>query len=286
MPDWSSGWPAPAKLNLMLRIVGRRDDGYHELQTVFQFLDHGDLIDCRLRNDGKVVISNPLPDVSPEQDLTVRAARLLQPYARVAGAGAELRVHKRVPMGGGLGGGSSDAATVLVALNRLWECRLPESTLAQLGLSLGADVPIFVHGRAAWAEGVGERLQDIELSEPWYLVLVPACRVSTAAVFGDPHLTRDSSRITIRAFIAGDNRNDCLPVVRKGYPEVAQAIDWLNDFSEARLTGTGACVFAGFSDETAARRVLQQKPDRFDGFVARACNRSPLLQRLRQPLWG
>lgn len=282
MADWSSGWPAPAKLNLMLRITGRRADGYHELQTVFQFVQRSDVLDFRLRDDGRILRSIDLPGVAPEHDLVVRAAQLLQGRAP-AGSGVELRLHKRLPMGGGLGGGSSDAATTLVALNRLWGCGLDLEALAGLGLTLGADVPIFVHGHAAWAEGVGERFQPIDLPEPWFLVIVPPCHVSTASVFGNRELTRDSSRITIRAFVAGDHRNDCLPVVRKSHPEVAQAIEWLNDFSEARLTGTGACVFAEFADEQRARQVLEQMPAGFDGFVARATNRSPLLDRLQQP---
>ena len=185
-------------------------------------------------------------------------------------------------MGGGLGGGSSDAATTLVALNELWDVNLSQAELIDLGSSLGADVPIFIFGQSAWAEGIGEKLQAVDLPEPWYVVLSPACHVSTAAVFQDPELTRDSSRITIRAFVAGDIRNDCLPVVRKRYPEVAQAIDWLAEFSEARLTGTGACVFAGFESQEAARQVLKQLPEGILGFVARGTNRSPLLGRLAE----
>jgi len=279
--EWSVGWPAPAKLNLMLRVVGRREDGYHELQTVFQFLAISDSLDFRLRDDGRVRRVNEVSGVAEKADLTVRAARLLQAYAN-EGAGVDIRIEKRLPMGGGLGGGSSDAATVLVALNSLWDCGLDQDELGRLGLSLGADVPIFVHGHSAWAEGVGECLQPIELPEPWYVVLSPACHVSTGEVFQDPELTRDSSRITIRAFVAGDIRNDCLPVVRKHYPEVAQALDWLAGFSEARLTGTGACVFAGFESQQAARQVLEQLPEGTRGFIARGVNRSPLLDRLAE----
>jgi len=279
MSDWSRGWPAPAKLNLMLRIVGRRGDGYHELQTVFQFLQLADRLDFRLRDDRQVCRIGEIAGVAADDDLGVRAARLLQRESGVL-AGVDLRIDKRLPMGGGLGGGSSDAATVLVALNHLWRCGLEADELAQLGLGLGADVPIFVHGHAAWAEGVGERVQPIELPEPWYLVLVPPCHVSTAAIFTDPELTRDSSRITIRAFVAGDDRNDCLPVVRKRYPKVAQAIDWLGNFSEAHLTGTGACVFAAFDSQAAARQLLEQLPQGMRGFVSRGSNRSPLLDRL------
>ena len=281
MQDWSTAWPAPAKLNLMLRIVGRREDGYHELQTVFQFLRHCDLLDFRIRSDGQVRRLTELAGVAEQDDLVLRAARLLQQRAGVS-AGVDVRIDKRLPIGGGLGGGSSDAATALVALNRLWQCGLEREDLVRLGLSLGADVPIFVHGHAAWAEGVGECFESIDLPEPWFLVLVPACHVSTAEVFRDSDLTRDSSRITIRAFAAGDERNDCLPVVRKGYPEVAQAIDWLGKFSDSRLTGTGACVFARFDTEQAAQRVLAQLPVGMQGFVARGMNRSPLLDRLAE----
>lgn len=280
---WSLGWPAPAKLNLMLRVVGRRPDGYHELQTVFQFLSQTDYLDFRLRNDQRVVRVSNLAGVPEQQDLVVRAAKLLQPYATDDLRGVEVRLDKRLPMGGGLGGGSSDAATTLVALNQLWGCGLDKDELGRLGLELGADVPVFVHGHAAWAEGVGERLLSVEPARPWYLVLIPPCHVSTAEVFRDPGLTRNSSRITIRAFVAGDNRNDCLPVVRKRYPEVAQGLEWLAKFGDARLTGTGACVFAAFDQEVSARQVLAMRPPGFDGFVSRACNLSPLLERLRQP---
>jgi len=279
MSAWSSRWPAPAKLNMMLRVVGRRADGYHELQTVFQFLQISDFLDFRPSEDGQVRRLTDLPGVPESEDLVVRAARLLQEAGKVS-AGVDIRIDKQLPMGGGLGGGSSDAATALVALNALWGCGLQAGELAALGLKLGADVPVFVHGHAAWAEGVGERFDAIDLPEPWFLVLVPPCHVSTAEVFQDPELTRDSSRITIRAFVAGDSRNDCLPVVRKRYPEVAQAIDWLSEFSDARLTGTGACVFAGFESQEAARQVLEQLPGQWRGFIARGMNRSPLLERL------
>lgn len=278
MSDWSEGWPAPAKLNLMLRITGRRPDGYHELQTVFQFIDLADQLSFRIRPDARVRRADALPGVTPAQDLTLRAARLLQQEAGVQ-QGVDIRLDKHIPMGGGLGGGSSDAATVLVALNRLWGCGMACDDLARLGLALGADVPVFVHGMAAWAEGVGERVEPIQLDEPWYLVIAPACHVSTASVFAAPELTRNSSPITIRAFIAGDRRNDCLEVVRDRYPEVLQALDWLTEFGEAQLTGTGACVFAEFTDEASARAVYAQLPEGWRGWVVRGMNRSPLLNR-------
>ena len=277
--EWSEGWPAPAKLNLMLRITGRRADGYHELQTVFQFIDITDRLAFRLREDGLIRRSRELPGVAERDDLVLRAARLLREHCP-GGQGVDIRLDKRLPMGGGLGGGSSDAATVLVALNRLWGCGLASEELAGLGLHLGADVPVFVQGHAAWAEGVGEELQAIVLEQPWYLVLVPPVQVSTAEVFQASELTRNSSAITIRAFIAGDSRNDCLPVVRKRYPQVAQAIDWLGKYTEAKLTGTGACVFGAFASRAAAEAALGEMPAAWKGLVARGLNVSPLLDRL------
>lgn len=274
-------WPAPAKLNLFLHVTGRRADGFHLLQTVFQFLDYGDVLHFALRGDGVVRRMNDLPGVAAESDLVVRAARLLQAATGCA-RGVDITVEKVLPMGGGLGGGSSDAATTLVALNALWRLGLDEERLAALGLSLGADVPVFVRGRAAWAEGVGERLEPVDLPEPWYLVLVPPVGVATAAVFGAPELTRDCPPITIRDFLAGRGGNVCEPVVRGRFPAVAEALDWLGRFAPARMTGTGCCVFAAFADEDQARAVAAQLPAGWRGFVARGCNRSPLLERLVQ----
>jgi 4-diphosphocytidyl-2-C-methyl-D-erythritol kinase len=219
----------------------------------------------------------PTPGVPEDADLVVRAARLLE-QASGCRRGVDIRLEKRLPMGGGLGGGSSDAATTLVALNRLWATWLPEGELAALGLTLGADVPVFVRGRAAWGEGVGEALQPIELPEPWYLVLVPDCEVATAAVFRDPELTRDSPPITIADFLDGDDRNDCLGVVRRRYPAVAEALAWLGRAGRARLTGTGACVFAAFDVEADARAALAAVPEGLGAFIARGLNRSPLLE--------
>jgi len=281
MNNWSCGWPAPAKLNLLLLIIGQRADGYHELQTVFQFVDYSDLLDFRLRADSQICRITDLPGVEVENDLVVRAARLLQEHAKIK-LGVDIRVDKRLPMGGGLGGGSSDAATVLVALNFLWNCGLSTQDLALLGVKLGADVPIFVRGKAAWAEGVGDQFQSISLIEPYFLVISPPCHVSTAEIFCDPQLTRDTSRIKIRAFIEGDIRNDCLSVVCKRHPEVAYAMQWLDDFAQARLTGTGGCVFAAFESEHTAREVLQQLPERHTGFVAKGLNSSPLLAKLAE----
>jgi 4-diphosphocytidyl-2-C-methyl-D-erythritol kinase len=269
-------WPAPAKLNLLLRVVGRRADGYHLLQTLFQFVDLADELFFDVRADGAVRRVNEVSGVAADQDLVVRAARLLQRESGCA-QGVDIRVVKRIPLGGGLGGGSSDAATTLVALNRLWGCGLGQDRLRQLGLRLGADVPVFIHGRAAWAEGVGEELSDAEPATPLYVLLAPAVRVDTGKVFQDPELTRNSTRITIRDFVAGEHANDCLPVVRKRYPQIAQVFDWLADRAEARLTGTGACVFAACTSRAAAERLLRDRPAGVAGFLVQGMNRSPLL---------
>src|SRR5882757_6516443 len=244
----TSVWPAPAKLNLFLHVLGRRPDGYHELQTCFQFIDLCDEITIEVRADGQIRRALDIPGLPESADLCLRAAHALQ-EATGSPLGADIRLRKRIPIGGGLGGGSSDAATCLVALNELWELNLPTKELAAMGLKLGADVPVFVHGRVAWAEGVGERLTPLYPPlapvEPNYLILKPNVFVSTAEVFQDPELTRNSATITIHGFLASGGRNDCLGVVRRRYPEVAHALDWLSLFGSARLTGTGACVFVG-----------------------------------------
>jgi len=269
-------WLAPAKLNLMLRVVGRRDDGYHLLQTVFQFIDRCDRLYFEPRDDGRIVRRRGAPGVPPERDLIVRAAEALRTRCG-SRHGVTVDLDKVLPMGGGLGGGSSNAATTLVALNRLWGLGLDVDELAGIGLSLGADVPVFVRGRAAWAEGVGERLSPVELAEPWYLVLTPPESVATAAVFGDPALTRDSAPVTMADFVGGDQANDCLDVVLTRYPVVAEAFRWLEAAAgHARLTGTGCCVFAVFESEPAARVVAETAPPAYGAFVARGCNRSPL----------
>jgi 4-diphosphocytidyl-2-C-methyl-D-erythritol kinase len=280
---WSRGWPAPAKLNLFLHITGRRADGYHDLQTVFQLLDHGDRLDFRIRADARILRCGELPSVSVEQDLTLRAARALQERTGT-GLGAEIHLHKRLPLSGGLGGGSSDAATALVALNRLWGCGLEPERLMALGLSLGADVPVFVQGHTAWGEGLGERLAPIELPQRWYLVLRPPVAVSTAVLFADPRLTRDCAPITIDDFLSGAGRNVFEPLVRARYPQVAHALDWLSTMGlqageRARLTGTGACVFLGLDGREQATSILQRLPRGWEGFVARGVRRSPLLDR-------
>ncbi|MES9863212.1 MAG: 4-(cytidine 5'-diphospho)-2-C-methyl-D-erythritol kinase [Candidatus Thiodiazotropha sp. LLP2] len=268
--------PAPAKLNLMLRITGRRHDGYHNLQTVFQFLDCSDQLDFQLRNDAEINLPNDLTEVPKEQNLCFRAAKLLQTQSGTS-FGADITLHKSLPMGGGLGGGSSDAATTLVALNRLWGLNLSNRQLMDIGLSLGADVPIFIHGHAAWAEGIGEKITDIDLPESWFLVIQPPCHISTAEIFRHPDLTRHSPRIKIRAFLEGNKQNDCLPVVSGRYPEVAKAMEWLNRHAEARMTGTGACLFAEFAERRQADELLDRLPTDLRGFVAQGLNRSPLL---------
>ena len=275
-------WPAPAKLNLFLHILGRRADGYHELQTCFQFVDLCDDISIRVRSDGSIRRGAGAAGVAAESDLCVRAAQALKAAAGCP-LGADISVLKRIPMGAGLGGGSSDAATCLVALNRLWGLGWSTAKLAELGLKLGADVPVFVHGRAAWAEGVGERLTPlyppVAPPEYNYLIVKPNVFVSTQDVFQDPELTRNSPPITIHGFLASGGRNDCLAVVRRRYPEVARAIDWLSLFGAARLTGTGACVFMA-CEPTQAREIVGKLPPAFEAFLARGLNDSPLLERL------
>jgi 4-diphosphocytidyl-2-C-methyl-D-erythritol kinase len=275
-------WPAPGKLNLFLHVVGRRADGYHLLQTAFQFIDLCDELRFWDRPPGVVERVSDLPGVPAEDDLCVRAARTLAGHAGARlRSGVAIELTKRLPMQGGVGGGSSDAATVLVALNELWGLRLPDGTLAELGLSLGADVPVFVHGRAAWAEGVGEELTPLDPPEPVYLLVQPDATVSTADVFKAPELTRDSPPITIRSFLQTGGRNDCEPVVRRRFPAVAEALDWLEGFAPARLTGTGSCVYAAMPDEAHARAALAGLPRRWTGYVVRGLNRSPLAARRR-----
>ena len=276
-----STWPAPAKLNLFLHVVGRRADGYHELQTLFQLLDLTDTLTIRVRPDGIIERNAGARDIDPEADLAVRAARMLQ-AASGSRLGASLGVHKRIPVGAGLGGGSSDAATVLLALNQLWGLDLAPAELARLGLTLGADVPVFIQGFSAWGEGVGERLTPVELPERWYLLIHPGVGVSTREVFQSPELTRNSPLITIRAFFDSGGRNDCEPVVRARVPAVAEALDWLAQFAPARLTGTGSCVFAAFESAALAERLAARVPTRWTSWVARGLNASPVQGLLSQ----
>jgi 4-diphosphocytidyl-2-C-methyl-D-erythritol kinase len=278
----TSHWPAPAKLNLFLHVTGRRADGYHELQTVFQLLDLCDTLTISLRKDGLIERPAGAAGVAPEADLTLRAARALQQLTGTR-QGAELRVHKRIPQGAGLGGGSSDAATTLLALNVLWGCGLSLDELATLALPLGADVPVFVRGSSAWAEGIGERLTPVALPEAWYVIIYPGVGVSTRQVFQSAELTRNSPLITIRAFFQSGGRNDCEPVVRARSPEVAAALDWLGREGNARLTGTGSCVFLARGSAAEAERLAARVPDRWMSFVARGVNSSPVHEQLRQP---
>ncbi|VAX14672.1 4-diphosphocytidyl-2-C-methyl-D-erythritol kinase [hydrothermal vent metagenome] len=274
-------WPAPAKLNLFLHITSRRDDGFHNLQTVFQFLDVADSLRFSVRADGVIRRDYAFPGVSEDADLVLRAASLLQHYSGV-GLGADIELKKNLPLGGGLGGGSSDAATTLVALNMLWNTGLSLGALADLGLQLGADVPVFVRGQAAWAEGVGEALTPVKLPQAWFVVLIPAISVSTAEVFADPQLRRDCPAITIRDFLAGVAvHNVCESRVRAQYPEVDAALLALEAYAPARMTGTGACVFAVFESESAARSAYADLSAHWQGFVAQGMNQSPLMRCLK-----
>lgn len=268
--------PAPAKLNLFLHVTGRRADGYHLLQTVFRFIDFADTLHFSLRADAEVRHLNPLPGVPAENDLTVRAARLLQAETGCR-LGVDIRIDKRLPMGGGLGGGSSDAATTLIALNRLWQLGLGRERLQQLGLSLGADVPVFVFGRNAFAEGVGEALAPINLPSPWYVVLMPQVEVPTAKIFAAEALTRNTLPIRMAAFPDVLTRNDLQPVVCEMFPQVQKAIEWLSQFAEAKMTGSGACVFAEFDSQQSAQSVLESAPAEFKGVVARGLDQHPML---------
>ncbi len=278
-------WPSPAKLNLFLYITGRRPDGYHNLQTLFQFLDYGDTLHIEPRTDGILRLLTSINGVADEENLIVRAARLLMKAAQEsgrlpAGSGADIGIDKRLPMGGGLGGGSSNAATTLVALNHLWQCRFSEDELAQLGLQLGADVPVFVRGRAAFAEGIGERLVPVAPAEKWYLVLHPGVHISTPEIFNDPELPRETPVRSIETLLNCEFSNDCEVIARKRFREVDAALLWLLEYAPSRLTGTGACVFAEFDTELAARQVLEQVPAGLHGFVAQGVNLSPLSRKL------
>lgn len=278
--------PAPAKLNRMLHIVGRRDDGYHELQTLFQIVDISDQLTLTLREDSDITLATPINGVAHDDNLMVRAARLLQRSAGTspkAMPGATLTIEKNLPMGGGLGGGSSNAATVLLGLNKLWQLGLSMEALAKLGLQLGADVPVFIYGHSAWAEGVGEKLTSVTLDTPWFVIIHPKVSVSTPLIFQDPELTRDSRPITMARALQGgasEWRNDCEAIVKKRYPLVAEALDWLAQYAPVRLTGTGACLFATFESEQTARTVAELAAQCWPTWVARGLNTSPLQDAL------
>lgn len=277
---WMEKWPAPAKLNLMLRIIGQREDGYHLLQTVFQFVDLCDWITFHPVNDGRVSLHKTIPGVPEADDLTIKAANLLRTETG-CGHGVCIEMEKNLPMGGGLGGGSSDAATTLVVLNELWGLRLTTEELMKLGLVLGADVPIFVYGYSSWAEGVGEKLERINIPEQWVVIIKPDCHVNTREIFLAKDLTRNSKSIKIADFIAGQHQNDCLDVVRKRYHYVRDALVDLSGFSEARLTGTGACVFAQFDSEGAAVEAYMSLKDKWQVYLTKGVNESPLFSKLK-----
>lgn len=275
--------PAPAKLNLFLHITGQREDGYHTLQTLFQLLDFGDELSFCRRSDNMITLQPGIESVPTEDNLIVKAARILQNLTpEIETLGADIQLTKRLPMGGGIGGGSSNAATTLLALNKLWNLHLGIDTLASLGRQLGADVPVFVRGRTAWAEGVGEQLQAVDMPENWFLVLTPDCHVSTAEIFSHKDLTRDTPNITVAAFLEQGSHNDCQPLVLNLYPEVKKALDWLSQYGNAKMTGTGACVFAPFDSKVSAEAVLAKAPAHLKGFIARGVNQSKTHQLLNR----
>ena len=275
----SLGWPAPAKLNLFLHITGQRQDGYHLLQTVFQFIQLIDVIDFTILESGLVRRSSTSLKIDERDDLVIKAAQKIKKRSG-SKLGIDISVKKNIPTGGGLGGGSSDAATTLVALNELWQTGLSIDELSEIGLSLGADIPFFINGNAAWAEGVGDKLTPINLDECFYLVIYPNCGISTKAVFEASDLTRNTPRITIRDFHDGNGKNDCESYVRSHYHDVTEALDWLGEYASSKLTGTGACLFAQFSDENEANEVKYKLPTKWQGYVVKGINKSPLLGRL------
>ena len=275
-------FPSPAKLNLFLYINGKLPNGYHELQTLFQFLDFGDWLEISIREeDNQILLTPEIPNLKTEDNLIYRAAKLLQEKANIQ-LGANIHLDKILPMGGGIGGGSSNAATALIALNYLWQANLSIDELAKLGLTLGADVPIFVHGHAAFAEGVGEKITYCEPAEKWFVVLKPDDSISTAAIFQDSNLPRNTPKKSLEQLLSEPYVNDCEKVVINHYSNVEKALNWLLQYAPARLTGTGACVFAEFDHEAEAQAVFRQKPEEFFGFIAKGLNVSPLHAMLKQ----
>ncbi|QJR79696.1 4-(cytidine 5'-diphospho)-2-C-methyl-D-erythritol kinase [Alteromonas pelagimontana] len=273
-------WPSPAKLNLFLHILGRYENGYHQLQTLFQMLDTGDRLHFSINNSGKVLLATAIPGVAHKDNLIVRAAKLLQQQGQWCSHGVTIHLDKQLPMGGGIGGGSSNAATTLVALNDLWQCGLDENELATLGLQLGADVPIFIRGQTAFAGGVGEEISPVSLPTRWYLVVNPGIHISTADVFREPNLPRNTLPMEWKDYSFADSHNDCQQIVCDRYPEVAKLLQWLVHYAPSRMTGTGACVFATFSDEKLARQVQSFVPAPWKSFLAKGVNQSPLKQKL------
>ena len=272
--------PAPAKLNLFLHITGMREDGYHNLQTIFQILDYSDEVSLSLRQDGLICRTNGLEDVPADEDLIVRAAQALKSYTGTA-YGANVGVEKKLPVGGGIGGGSSDAATTLLGLNELWQCGLEKAELLSIAAKLGADVPVFVNGYSAWAEGIGEKLTTLELPELWYLVIHPGVFISTAKLFSSELLTRDKDILRMRVFPEADTENVFESVVRKTHSEVDKSLKWLDNYSTAKMTGTGSCLFASFKSHQEAEKVLKQAPEEWSAFIAKAVNKSPVLEALK-----
>lgn len=276
MNEWNRAWPAPAKLNLFLHVVGRRSDGYHLLQTVFRFIELADTLRFEPRSDGRIVLATPTPGVPPELDLVVRAAEMLKVGAGRTALGATIHLEKHIPMGGGLGGGSSDAATTLIALDRLWGLNLPRERLQEIGLRLGADVPVFIHGRNCFAEGVGERFTDVAVPDAWYLLSFPAVQVPTAAIFRSPDLQRATPAIRPADWRPGFGHNDLEPVACALYPEVARHLSELRRFGDARMTGSGACCFVSFETRAEAERSRQALPADIRSEIIRGLPLHPL----------
>ncbi|HDM8135056.1 TPA: 4-(cytidine 5'-diphospho)-2-C-methyl-D-erythritol kinase [Vibrio harveyi] len=281
MIDLSTRWPSPAKLNLFLYINGRTENGYHELQTLFQFVDHGDELTIQANDSGEITISPEIEGVPLQDNLIWKAATALQRYAKCS-YGAHIDLHKILPMGGGIGGGSSNAATTLVALNYLWQIHLSDDELAEIGLALGADVPVFVRGFAAFAEGVGEKLSPAHPDEKWYLVVRPNVSIATADIFGHPDLTRNTPKRDLETLLNTPSVNDCEKIVRMLYPEVDKQLSWLLQYAPSRLTGTGSCVFAEFLSKSEAETILAQLSDKVSAFVAQGRNISPLKETLAE----
>ncbi|CAH0526619.1 4-(cytidine 5'-diphospho)-2-C-methyl-D-erythritol kinase [Vibrio hippocampi] len=272
-------WPSPAKLNLFLYITGRNDNGYHQLQTLFQFVDHGDELTITANKTGKITLSPEFEGVPTQDNLIWKAATALA-QATDCSYGADIHIDKILPMGGGIGGGSSNAATVLVALNHLWQTKLSTDQLADIGLKLGADVPVFVRGFAAFAEGIGEILSPAEPKQQWYLVVRPPVSIATVDIFTHPDLTRNTPKRDLSTLLQQKHENDCEKIVRLLYPEVDKQLSWLLQYAPSRLTGTGSCVFSEFDDRKSAEQVLETLPDNVSAFIAKGCNRSPLLETL------
>ena len=276
---------SPAKVNLFLHIIGRKSNGYHNLETIFQLLDYGDSISFSARCDSRITLHSNVNDIPRNDNLIIRAAELLRKKAGIK-KGCSILLNKIIPMGAGLGGGSSNAATTLVALNSIWNCGLALQELSDLGQTLGADIPVFVNGNTSFAESTGEILSPLELREKWFLVITPICHISTQEIFSQPQLTRNSPPIKIRALPSGRGRNDCQEVVLSEYPEVREVLDWLENFAEALLTGTGSSVFCKFDNQKEALRVLNEVPKKWRGFVARGINSSPVQQQVRDYFSG